>query len=197
MEKIDLIDTLTAEVSELRVGNLRREWSLNIVRALFAEGFEGEDTLLELFPEADALDSIEILEAVMEVREKTGISLEEVEGLLGHEITEKDRAKVQEACKSLRSLLDYNSELPKKFLAGGQGGTADHKFRGSWFQGVHSNVCRVARILGDKQLLADADAFAEAKSSRHGLRTTQEEIEAGDRLIERALGLAKNLPKAL
>jgi|GEM_PF-5653569 len=100
-------------------------------------------------------------------------------------------AKFEIAKGQLKKLLAYSDELPEEFYAHLKRKNSDFKYRANWFQRAASSILFLCRKSGDEQLLNDTEQFVTKWRTRHetqgGVRTTREEINEMDMLINRAL----------
>ncbi len=109
------------------------------------------------------------------------------------ERAETDAEELSEVKTNLEDLISWSDELPKEFVRGNPA-YFRHKFRGNWFQGALSNIKLVANICGDKQLMQDAKSIVARRRAKDvDNKTTWEEIDETEQLINRALEKLKNI----
>jgi len=109
------------------------------------------------------------------------------------DIEKTNEERLADSKANLEDLLSWSDELPEQFIVDNRP-YYRHKFRGIWSQGVQSSVKFVATILGDDDLMHDANIFADQRRAKGtNQKTTREEINQGNELIRRALRKLQNI----
>jgi len=100
-------------------------------------------------------------------------------------LSERDRELLSTSSAVILDLLSFNEELPELYIVGNPA-YQRHKFRGNWFQGVVDVAQLVADILQNDTLMTHATHLADRIRERGNTRTTREEIEEGNTLLNNA-----------